>query len=210
VLGQATGYLGLLDSPRPGLEGSHHLPPYSILSSSPLHLHPNGSFSRDSQSGILKLSWFGLLGLWTFITPHPKLGSGWGLNQSCSSPWELSNGVLQFTCTHWNRVDSRLLVVRSQIINLTPGPSFDHNLCYKCPNGSCEAILDIYASRPFQRYKERFNARCFDPCNHALNFQESRRTPKSHFQECEWRPHNSLKVGLRQWNSFIRIFIHDS
>jgi len=86
---------------------------------------------------------------------------------------------------------------------LTPGLSFDHNLCYRCPNGSCEAILDIYTSRPFQRYKERLNARCFDPCNRALSFWESRRTPKSHFRECEWRPHTSLKVGLwhkTHWN----------
>jgi len=92
--------LDSLDSPRPGLKGSHHLPPYSILYSSPPHLHPNGSFSQDSQSGIPKLSRFGLLGLWTFITPHPELGSGQGLNQSCSSPRELSNGVLHFICTH--------------------------------------------------------------------------------------------------------------
>jgi len=120
-----------------------------------------------------------------------------GLNQCCSSPPELSNGVSHFTCMHRNRVDSRLLVVESQTASLTPGPSFDHNLCCKCPNGSCEAILDIYTSRPFQRYKERLNARCFDPCNRALSFWESRRTPKSHFWECEWRPHTSLKVGLR-------------
>ncbi len=39
---------------------------------------------------------------------------------------------------------------------------------------------------------------CFDPCNHALSFRKSRRTPKSHFRECERRRHNSLKVGLRQ------------
>jgi hypothetical protein len=38
---------------------------------------------------------------------------------------------------------------------------------------------------------------CFDPWNRALNFRESRRTPKFHFRECEWRPHNSLKVGLQ-------------
>jgi len=106
--------------------------------------------------------------------------------------------VLHFTCTHRNQVDSRLLVVGSQTASLTPGPSFDHNLCYKYPNGSCEAILDIYTSRTFQWYKERFDARCFDPCNRALRFWESRRTPKSHFRECEWRPQNSLKVGLRQ------------
>jgi hypothetical protein len=177
--------LNSLDSPRPKLGGSHHLPPYSILCSSPPHLHPNGSFSRDSQSGVPKLSWFGLPGLWTLITSRPKLRSGQGLNQSCNFCQELSNSVSHFTCTHWNRVDSRLLVVGSQAASLTPGPSFDHNLSCRCPNGSYEAILDIYTSRPFQRYKERLNARCFDPCNYALSFRESRRTPKSHFRECE-------------------------
>jgi len=83
--------LDSLDSPRPGLGGSHHLPPYSILCSSPPHLHPNASFSRDSQSGVPKLSWFGLLGLWAFISSCPKLVSGRGLNQNFSSPRELSN-----------------------------------------------------------------------------------------------------------------------
>ncbi len=79
------GQFGLLDSPRPGLEGSHHLPPYSILCVSPWRLHPNGSFSRDSQVGVLKLSRVGVPGLWTAISLHSKLGSGQVLNQSCSS-----------------------------------------------------------------------------------------------------------------------------
>jgi hypothetical protein len=190
--------LDSLDSPRPKLGGSHHLPPYSIICSSPLHLHPNDSFSWDSQSGVPKLSRFGLPGLWAFITSCAKLKSGRGLNESCSSPRELSNSVLHLTCTHWHWVDSRLLVVGNQIASLTPDPSFDHNLCCRCPNGSCEAILDIYTSKPLQQYKKRLNARCFDPCNHALSFWESRRTPKSHFRECEWRLHTFLKVGLRQ------------
>ncbi len=56
----------------------------------------------------------------------------------------------------------------------------------------------MYTLRLFQWYKEHFNVRCFDPCSRALNFQKSRRTTKSHFRECEWRPHTSLKVGLRQ------------
>jgi len=86
--------LDSLDSPRPGLRGSHHLPPYNILCSSPSHLHPNGSFSRDSQSGVPKLSRFGLPGRWTFITSRRELGSGQSLNQSCSSPRELSKSVL--------------------------------------------------------------------------------------------------------------------
>jgi hypothetical protein len=41
-------------------------------------------------------------------------------------------------------------VVGSQIGSLTPGPSFAHNLGYRCPNGQGEAIFVIYASRPFQ------------------------------------------------------------
>ncbi len=147
--------------------------------------------------GISKLSQFGLLGLWQLITCS-DLRSGWGLKQTCSSPWEFFNGVLHFTCTHRGRVDSRLLVVGSQIVNLTPGLSFAHNLCCKCLNGSCEAIFDIYASRPFQHYKEHLKARCFDPCNWILNFQESRRTPKSPFRECECHPHTPLK-----WNCDI-------
>jgi len=80
--------------------------------------------------------------------------------------------VLHSTYTHRNQVDSRLLVVGSQIAILTPDPSFAYNLCYKCPNGSCEAILDIYTPRPFQRYKEHLNERCFDPCNRVLRFWE--------------------------------------
>jgi len=103
--------LDSLDSPRLGLGRSHHLPPYSILCSSPPHLHPNGSFSRDSQSGVPKLFRFGLLGLWVFITSCLELELGRGLNQSCSSPQELSNSVSHSTCTHRDRVDSRLLVV---------------------------------------------------------------------------------------------------
>ncbi len=165
MLGQATGNTDSLDSPWPGLGGSHHLPPYSILCDTLPHPHPNGTFSGDSQSGVPKLSWFGLPGFWAFITSRPNLRSGQDLKQTRSSPQELSNGVSHFTCTHRDQVDSRLLVVGSQTGNLTPGPSFKHNWCYRCPNGSCEAILDIYASRPFQWYKEHFNARCFEPCN---------------------------------------------
>ncbi len=183
------------DSPRPGLGGSHHLPPYSILYVTPPHLHPNGIFSQDSQGGVPKLSRFGLLGLWHLITPFSDLRLGWGLKQTCSSPWKLSNGVSHSTYTHQGQVDSQLLMVGGQTANLTPGPSFIHNLCCRCPNGSCEAIFDIYTSRPFQRYKEHPKARCFDPCNRVLNFWESRRTPKSPFQKCEFHPHTPSKWG---------------
>jgi hypothetical protein len=41
-------------------------------------------------------------------------------------------------------------MVGSQIARLTPDPSFAHNLGYRYPNGQCEAIFDIYASKPFE------------------------------------------------------------
>ncbi len=157
------------DSPRPGLRGSHHLPPYNILYVMSRHLHPN-DLSWDSQGGVPKLSRFGLSGLCVFITLFSDLRLGWGLKQTCSSPWELFNDVLHSTCTHRGQVDSWLLVIESQIANLTLGPSFCHNLCFRCPNGPCEAIFDIYTLIAFQWYEERLKVRCFDPYNWALKF----------------------------------------
>jgi hypothetical protein len=142
--------LDSLDSPWPGLRGSHHLPPYIILCVAPPRPHPSGSLSRDSQSGVSKLSRFGLPQLWAIITSRPDLRSGRGLNQSGSSPRELFNAMSHSPNACRGQVDSRLFVAGSQIANLTPDPSFAHNLGCKCPNGSCEAILDIYTSRPFQ------------------------------------------------------------
>jgi len=148
-VGTYHGHLDTQDSPWPGLEGSHHLPPYSILCVSPRRLHPNGSFSRDSQVGVPKLSRVGVPGLWMVIAPRPELGSGRALNQSCSSRRELFNAMLHSLRRHWEEVDSRLLVVGSQTGSLTPDLSFAHNLGFRCPNGQCDAILDIYASRSF-------------------------------------------------------------
>ncbi len=161
----------------------------------PSHLHPNDTFSRDTQGGVSKPFRFGLPGLWQLITPCSDLRSRWSLKKTCSSPWKLSNNVLHSTYTHRRRVDSRLLVVGSQIANLTPSLSLAHNLCSKYPNGSCEDIFGIYTSRPFQQYKEHFKARCFDPYNGALSFQESRRTLKSPFRECECHLHTPSKWG---------------
>ncbi len=202
-VGTSHGHLDTLDSPRPGFGGSHHLPPYNILCSFTQRLHPNDFFSRDSQGGVPKLSRFGLLGLWASITSRPELGSGRGFNQSCSSCRELFNAMPHSRCSHREKVDSRLLVVGSQIASLTPGLSFAHNLGCRCPNGSCEAILDIYTSRPFQWHKEHSNAGRFDPWTRALSFRESRKTPTSHFWECGLHPHTYPKVGLRQFASTI-------
>jgi hypothetical protein len=139
----------------------------------------------------------GLPGLWTAITPRPDFGSQRGLNQSCSPRRELFNAVSHSRNARREQVDSRLLVVGSQTASLTPGPSFAHNLGYKCPNDQCEAILDIYTSRPFQWNQEHPKARCFEPCCRALNIRESRRTPTPNFSKCWASPPHLAKVGVR-------------
>jgi hypothetical protein len=108
-------------------------------------------------SGVLKISNLRLLQLWAPITLCANLRLRWGLKQSCSPHRELSNNMLHTTYTQGNHGDSWLLVVRSQITNLTPNPSFGHNVYFLCLNGSCKLILYIYISRVFQKHKELFN-----------------------------------------------------
>ncbi len=132
-VGTSHGHFGPQDTPRHGLGGSHHLPPYSILCATPPRLRPSGSFSRDSQVGVPKLSrncpgWSpGTLG-----AHNSRLQS---LIQTCSPRRDLSNDVLYSQFGGREEVDSQLLVVGSQTANLTPGPSFAYNLGYRCPNG---------------------------------------------------------------------------
>jgi len=99
------GHFDTQDSPRPGLGGSHHLPPHSILYVTSRRLHPNGSFSRDSQVGVPKLSRVGLPGLWTLTTPGFDLRLEKGLNQSYSSLRELSNAPSHSICRRRKEVD---------------------------------------------------------------------------------------------------------
>jgi hypothetical protein len=190
------GHFGPQDTPRPGLGGSHHLRPYNILCATFQGLHPNGSFSRDSQVGVPKLSrncpgWSpGTLGA------HNSWLSG--LNQTCSPRRDLSNAMSHSPFGGQEEVDSRFLVVGSQTASLTLGLSFAHNLGNRCSNGQCEAIFDVYASRPFQWHQKHLNARCFGPCCRTLNIRESRKTPSPQLWECWDSPLHLAKVGLRQ------------
>jgi len=77
------------------------------------------------------------------ITPDYRVWSQRDLNQSYSPRRDLSNAMSHFQFGGREEVDSWLLVVGSQTANLTPGPSFAHNLGWRCPNDQCEAILDI-------------------------------------------------------------------
>jgi hypothetical protein len=135
--------------------------------------------------------------LWELITPYCKVWSRRGLNQTCSPRRDLFNDVSHSQFGGRNKTDSRLLVVGSQTASLTPGPSFAHNLGYRCPNDQCEAIFYMYASGPFQWHQEHLNARCFMPCCRTLNIRESRRTPNPQLWKCWASPPHLAKVGLR-------------
>ncbi len=120
--------------------------PYNILCAWPRDQHPNGILFRNSQVGVLKFPKLKLPQLWGPITLCADLRLQWGPKQSCSFCWNLYNSMSQATCTQRSQGDSQLLMVKSQIANLTPGLSFGYNLCFRCPNGSYEPILDIYIS----------------------------------------------------------------
>jgi hypothetical protein len=113
----------------------------------PLHkAHVQMTFCHGTPNSYFQVPKFpklGLLQLWGPITMCAKLRLKWGLKQSCSLHRDLSNGMSHATCTQGNQVDSRLLVVRIQIANLTLDLSFGHNLCFRYPNESCKPILAI-------------------------------------------------------------------
>jgi hypothetical protein len=94
-------------------------------------------------------------------------------------------------------------MVKSQIVNLTSNLSSGHNLCFKCPNGSCKPILDIYVPRSFQIHKEFLNPMGFDPYNRFLKIQKSIETPtpKMGVHSGVWGfiPSHSLTLP-RAWN----------
>jgi hypothetical protein len=123
--------------------------------------------SGDSQMGVSKLPKLGLLQFWGPITFCADLQLRWGLKQSYSPHQELSNA----------RKLGRFPTFSGQESNCQLTISFDHILCFKCLNGSCELILYIYVSIYFQWYKTLLNSMGFDPCNRSLKIRESIGTP---------------------------------
>jgi hypothetical protein len=61
----------------------------------------------------------GVPGLWDFIAPRPNLGSGRGLNQSCSPQRELFNAMSHSRSARRKHVDSRLLVIPALLLPIT-------------------------------------------------------------------------------------------
>jgi hypothetical protein len=89
----------------------------------------------------------------------------------------------------------------SHIANLTLDPSFGHNLCVKCPNGSCKPILDIYVLRSFYWCKNCLNSMGFDPYSCFMKNWEFIGSP-SGVQFPKWEP--TWECG----GSFLHIFPH--
>jgi len=133
--------------------------------------------SHDSYVGVPKSRQLGLSQLWSPITLQTDLEWRCGLKQSYSPHRELSNGMSHAIYRQVNRVNSQPFLVGSQTASLIPGPSFGHNLCFKCLNEQCEPILDIYVTRAFQWYKKRHKLLSFDPWNRSLKLWESTETP---------------------------------
>jgi len=127
--------------------------------------------------GIPKFSKFGLPQLWRPIIFCVNLWLKWSLKQSCSPHQDLFNDMLHATYMQVNKADSWLLMIGSQIGNLTLHPSFGHNFLFKYSNGTCKCILNIYNPRAFQWYNELFNSMSFNPCNCSLKIWEFIVTP---------------------------------
>ncbi len=140
----------------------------------------------------------------------------WGLKQSCSPHQELSNSMSHATCTQGNWGDFWLLVLKNQIGKLILGLSFSHTLWFKCPNGSCKHISNIYVSKVFQSYKEFFNPMGFNPYNRSLKIWESIGTPtpkvKIHLGVWGFIPSHSptlprawdVTPGLPSWHATLQ------
>jgi hypothetical protein len=121
------------------------------------------------------------LRLWGHITSYADLRSWWGLKQSCILRRELFNGVSHSTCAHRGWVNSWFLVLGNQIVSLTPNLSFCHNLCYRCPNGSCKPIFDIYTCITFQYIKNVSMQSVLTPEIELWSFRSPGGLPSPHF-----------------------------
>ncbi len=80
--------------------------------------------------GVLKFPKLGLSRLWGPLTHYENFWLKWCLNNNYSPCRNFSNDMSLATCTQGNQSDFKLLMVGSQISNLTPNLSFGHNLCF--------------------------------------------------------------------------------
>ncbi len=92
VLGRIMGNTNTLDSPRFELEGSHHLPPYSILYGWPWSLHPNGFSLSGLSNGSPKIA---PIGTPTTLEPHNFTNRPW-IEMRSEAKLQLSSRAFQW------------------------------------------------------------------------------------------------------------------
>jgi hypothetical protein len=79
--------------------------------------------------------------------------------------YPLSRSFQRYVACHLNERKSGWFLTfsgRESNYQFDFGPAFGYHLCVKCPNGSCEPILDIYVPRSFQWYKKILHPMGFD------------------------------------------------
>jgi hypothetical protein len=117
----------------------HHSPPYSIFCASLQGLHSNVTFPQNSQVRVPKL---GLLLFQNFgRSYHSQIKSVLKVQGQYLIAFENIRPHLT--------PDFKGFIVESQIPNLTPTPSFDHNSCKLGLNGQWSGTLNIYVSTNF-------------------------------------------------------------
>ncbi len=131
-------------------ERIHHSPPYSLLydylqSYTQMTLFPETP--KCLKVGILIVPKF-----WMFISSSNQNFLEHRTTITYSFQKYLSNGVLFAPIGNHLTPTLRGFVIGSQILNLTPDPSFDHNSCISSLNDQGEGTLDIFTLRPFQWY----------------------------------------------------------
>ncbi len=106
-------------------------------------LYPNGTFSWESQNWDTHCP--KTLGVHIFFKTN-VFGACEGIFYIPQN--DFSNGVLHALIRDHLTPTLKGFVLESQIPNLTPNHSFDHNSCILGLNEQCEGTLGIYTSRP--------------------------------------------------------------
>jgi hypothetical protein len=104
-----------------------------------------------------------------------------------------------------NQGDSWLLVIRSQTANLIPIPSFGHNLCFRCSNGSREPISNIYTFQDLSNYIRNASIHLFFTPKIALwRFRGPTLKMRVHLGVWGFIPSHSFAL-LGAWNVTLKL-----
>jgi len=109
--------------------GRHHSPLYSILNDYPWGLHPNGIFFLGLISENSKIGTFVVPKTWMLISSSNQAFLEHARGLAYIPQKYIFNGVFHSLIKNHLTFALKGFVVGSQIPNLTPSFSFDHNSC---------------------------------------------------------------------------------